>query len=284
MEQVADLAHNWAGLRSTPNREKRVAILLANYPSKNARVGNAVGLDTPASLHSLLLALRDAGYDMGLSLPAEGQELIERLIAASIQDAEFATTAAHEESLGWVGAEQFGAWLAGCPESARKGIMSISGAGGTGVSPVLEKLDRRDAGPTQEAALQHGITPVAHAVGALPGFPIGGLVFGNVFVGIQPARGYDQDPAAVYHSPDLPPPPAYLAFYRWIGEVFGAHAVIHLGKHGNLEWLPGKSTALSAAVIPSRPARSAEHLSVHHQQSGRRRRPNGGRRRSLSII
>src|SRR5262249_21680623 len=82
------------------------------------------------------------------------------------------------------------------------------------------------------------------------GLPIAGLMLGNIFVGIQPARGYDQDPSAVYHSPDLPPPPYYFAFYHWIRDVFGAHAVIHLGKHGNLEWLPGKGTALSAACFP----------------------------------
>src|SRR5262249_21289121 len=111
VEHIADLAANWARLRHTPNTQKRIAILLANYPSKNARVGNAVGLDTPASLHALLLALRSAGYDVGDRLPADGQALIEELIAASIQDAEFATAAAHTRSPGWVTAEQYDAWL-----------------------------------------------------------------------------------------------------------------------------------------------------------------------------
>src|SRR5438270_12041437 len=74
IDHVADLARNWARLRHTAAADRRVAVLLANYPSKNARVGNAVGLDTPASLHALLLALRSAGYDLGPDpLPADGQ-------------------------------------------------------------------------------------------------------------------------------------------------------------------------------------------------------------------
>jgi cobaltochelatase CobN len=220
IDHVAALAARWARLRHLANAEKRIAILLANYPSKNARVGNAVGLDTPASLHALLVALRAAGHDTGPSLPADGQALIEALIAASTQDTEFATAAAHTRSPGWVTAEQLHAWLEQCPPAARRGVLE------------------RWGGPEQ--------APQFHA----GGLAIPGLLFGKVFVGIQPARGYDQEPAAVYHSPDLQPPPYYLAFYRWLRDVFGADAVIHLGKHGNLEWLPGKSVALSAACYP----------------------------------
>ena len=217
---VADLARNWARLRHTPTNERRIAILLANYPSKNARVGNAVGLDTPASLHVLLTALRAAGYDTGPSLPADGQALIESLIAASIQDEEFAASAAHTRSPGWVDGEQYRAWMGEIAGAARDGISKRWGS--------LEDAPQCHAG----------------------GFPIPGLLLGNVFVAIQPARGYDQDPSAVYHSPDLPPPPFYVAFYRWLRDIFGANAVLHLGKHGNLEWLPGKSAALSAACYP----------------------------------
>jgi cobaltochelatase CobN len=220
IDHVADLAGNWARLRHLPNERKKIAILLANYPSKNARVGNAVGLDTPASLHGLLQVLHTAGYDTGPALPADGQTLIEALIAASTQDAEFATAEAHTNSAGWVSREQYERWLQECPVSAREGITS------------------RWGNLNQSPPFHDG------------GVPIPGLLFGNVFLGIQPARGYDQDPSAVYHSPDLQPPPLYLAFYRWLRDHFGAHAVIHLGKHGNLEWLPGKGSALSAACYP----------------------------------
>jgi len=220
VDHVADLASNWARLRRTPNEHKRVAILLANYPSKNARVGNAVGLDTPASLHALLVALGSAGFETGPRLPFDGQELIEQVIAASIQDPEFATAAAHTHSPGWVSAADYDQWLEATAPAARA---SVAGRWG---------------GPEAAPQFHDGV------------FPIAGVLYGNIFVGIQPARGFDQDPAAVYHSPDLPPPPYYLAFYRWIRDIFAAHAVVHLGKHGNLEWLPGKSVVLSNACFP----------------------------------
>ncbi len=73
---------------------------------------------------------------------------------------------------------------------------------------------------------------------------------GNVVVGLQPARGYNIDPTETYHSPDLVPPHNYLAFYFWLREHWGAHAIVHMGKHGNLEWLPGKALALSETCLP----------------------------------
>jgi cobaltochelatase CobN len=74
--------------------------------------------------------------------------------------------------------------------------------------------------------------------------------FGETLVGIQPARGYNIDPKESYHSPDLVPPHGYLAFYAYLREVYGADAVVHMGKHGNLEWLPGKALALSETCWP----------------------------------
>ncbi|MDB6142083.1 MAG: cobN, partial [Pseudomonas sp.] len=79
---------------------------------------------------------------------------------------------------------------------------------------------------------------------------VAGLRFGLTFVGIQPARGYQVDASAVYHDPDLVPPHGYLAFYFWLRNTYGAHAVIHVGKHGNLEWLPGKGVGLSESCWP----------------------------------
>jgi cobaltochelatase CobN len=80
--------------------------------------------------------------------------------------------------------------------------------------------------------------------------PVPGIQLGNIFIGIQPPRGYSLEPQAIYHSPTLPPPPAYLAFYLWIRRRFQAAAVVHLGKHGNLEWLPGRSIALGSDDYP----------------------------------
>ena len=73
---------------------------------------------------------------------------------------------------------------------------------------------------------------------------------GNVVLMVQPPRGFGENPIAIYHDPDLPPSHHYLAAYRWLDAGFGAHAVVHLGKHGTLEWLPGKSVGLSADCAP----------------------------------
>ena len=79
---------------------------------------------------------------------------------------------------------------------------------------------------------------------------IAGIDMGNVFLGLQPPRGFGENPIAIYHSPDLAPTHHYIAYYRWVRDVFGADAILHLGKHGTLEWLPGKGIGLSSSCYP----------------------------------
>ena len=87
---------------------------------------------------------------------------------------------------------------------------------------------------------------------------------------IQPPRGFGENPVAIYHDPDLPPSHHYLAAYRWLDHEFGAHAVVHLGKHGTLEWLPGKGLGLSAQCAPDAVLRRpAAGLPVHRQRPRR---------------
>ena len=81
-------------------------------------------------------------------------------------------------------------------------------------------------------------------------FVIAGLELGNVLVAIQPPRGYGEDEVGIYHDPELPPTHHYLACYRWLDANWRADAIVHLGKHGTLEWLPGKMLALSAECAP----------------------------------
>lgn len=108
--------------------------------------------------------------------------------------------------------------------------------------------------------------------------------FGNQVVGIQPARGYNIDPKETYHDPALVPPHHYFAFYIWLREQFAVDAVIHLGKHGNLEWLPGKALALAESCFPEAvlgPIPNIYPFIVNDPGEGRR--PNDGPRPSLSI-
>ena len=91
-------------------------------------------------------------------------------------------------------------------------------------------------------------------------FRLGLHRFGNVVVGVQPARGYNIDPKATYHDPDLVPPHGYLAFYFWLREGSTPMRVVHIGKHGNLEWLPGKSAGAVGRLLARRRARAAAAL------------------------
>jgi cobaltochelatase CobN len=217
--RVAGLAARHARLRQVPAAERRVALLLTSFPTKHAKVGMAVGLDTPASALELLRALREDG--MRFEHPfAGGDELMHALIGAGGHDPEFLT----DEQLALAPlrlpvAEYLG-WYATLPAALRESIEQRWGP-----APGDRYLDGED-------------------------FVIAGLDLGNVVVAIQPPRGYGDDAVGIYHDPELPPTHHYLACYRWIDAAWGANAIVHLGKHGTLEWLPGKMLALSAACAP----------------------------------
>jgi len=209
VEFVADLAAAWATLAQTPVGERRVALVLANYPTRDGRLANGVGLDTPQSCVEILQAMRDAGYAIAAG-PVSGDALIARLTAGATNDPEGRSLRPAAQTLPLARYRDFFERL---PRTVRDGVRQRWG---------------EPAGD----------------------FVIPGLQLGRVFVGVQPARGYDRDPSLNYHAPDLEPTHDYLAFYCWLREEFGAQAVVHVGKHGNLEWLPGKGTALSAACYP----------------------------------
>jgi cobaltochelatase CobN len=217
--RLAGIATRLARLRRVPNAQKKIALILSNYPSKHARIGNAVALDTPASVVKIMQALRQAGYSVG-EFPEDGDQLVHTLIDRCGQDVEFVTEEQMRQAVGHVPAETYCDWFAQFPEAVQT---AIQGAWG----------------PPPGNVMRWGETLV-----------IPGLQYGNVFVGVQPARGYGDNPVAIYHSPDLAPTHQYVAFYRWLQEIFQADAIVHVGKHGNLEWLPGKALALSEACYP----------------------------------
>ncbi|WP_020666853.1 cobaltochelatase subunit CobN [Amycolatopsis nigrescens] len=233
--RVAGIALAHARLRHTPPAERRIALMLSAYPTKHSRVGNAVGLDTPASAVKLLRAMRDAGYVLGDDpFPGveptgteqpDGDALIHALIAAGGQDPE------------WLTEEQ----LAGNP-------IRISAA------KYREWFDALPAELRDEMTGQWGPPPgelyVDHSKDSGGEIVLASLQAGNLVLMIQPPRGFGENPVAIYHNPDLPPSHHYLAAYRWLEQEFGAHAVVHLGKHGSLEWLPGKTAGLSASCAP----------------------------------
>jgi len=213
-----------AALRRKPRKEKRIAVIITNANAKASRVGAAVGLDTPASVLRILEAMRQAGYSVG-ELPESGDALLHQLIERGSYDREVLTADQLRHMPVHVAAATHARWIAELPENRRA-----------------------------ETTDQWGPPPGAYYVDG-ERIALAGLVCGNVFVAIQPPRGYGMDPSAIYHAPDLPPPHPYLALYRWLSESidnggWGADAMVHVGKHGTLEWLPGKSVGLSSACYP----------------------------------
>ena len=213
IEFVADLAKNWAKLRQTPPEKRRIALILANYPTRDGRLANGVGLDTPASCVEILKALQKAGYFVS-DIPADGDELITRLTTGITNDPEGQTFRPVWQQL---------------PQGEYQNYFSTL--------PPEVQAQISDRWQNPETILNSDI-------------PISGIQLGNIFVGIQPSRGYDLDPSFNYHAPDLEPTHHYLGFYYWLKQHFQADAMVHIGKHGNLEWLPGKGVALSENCYP----------------------------------
>ncbi|MFI0351032.1 cobaltochelatase subunit CobN [Actinomadura sp. 9N407] len=243
--RVAGIAVRHARLRHLDNEDKRIALVLSSYPTKHSRVGNAVGLDTPVSAVRLMRQMAEAGYTLddadadadadadsdaagvgagaGAELwsdPENGDPLIHALIAAGGHDVEWLTEDQLREAPARVSLDHYKEWFEVLPETLREGVREHWGE-----PPGELYVDGDD-------------------------IVLASLRFGNVILMIQPPRGFGENPVAIYHDPDLPPSHHYLAAYRWLDREFGADAVVHLGKHGTLEWLPGKGLGLSPRCAP----------------------------------
>ena len=237
VDHAARLAVNWAELRHAPNAEKNVAVVLHNYPPSDDGIGTAFGLDSPESTVNLLDELAARGYDLGGvagggsgvadegsgvagggdgSAPvADGAELIDALTAQlTLDDRWVAPDDVRDRSVDTVSPAAYAEWFDDAAEGFREGVRDEWG----------DPPDRP--------------------------FAIPGVEFGNVLVTVQPPRGFGMDPEKVYHDSDLWPPHDYVAFYGWLRNAFDADAVVHLGTHGSLEWLPGKTVGLDSASAP----------------------------------
>ena len=213
---VVALAKRWAVLQGKPAADRKVALVLANYPNKDGRLANGVGLDTPAATVHVLGLLQHAGYTV-TNVPPDSTALMDQVMAGPTN------------------------WLTN--RAAREGGVTLPlDAYRTAFDALPWDVKSRITdgwGPPEDDPFFDGT-----------GFKLSMLEFGNAVIGIQPARGYNIDPTETYHSPDLVPPHNYLAFYIWLREAYGADAIVHMGKHGNLEWLPGKAVALSETCLP----------------------------------
>ena len=206
-------------------------LVLANYPNRDGRIGNGVGLDTPAAIDRGAARARSARAIASSDIPDERRRADARGCCAGPTNA--APGRAAEETFP---RSDYGAFFATLPRAAQDKV-----------ERALGRARARSVLPRGRARLRH-LRDRRRCAAAMSS------------VALQPARGYNIDPKASYHDPDLPPPHGYLAFHAWIADGVRAHAVVHMGKHGNLEWLPGKAVALSAECFPEAALGPLPHL------------------------
>ncbi|MCL2031989.1 MAG: cobaltochelatase subunit CobN [Methanomassiliicoccaceae archaeon] len=220
IERISTLAIAWAKLRRTPPRERKTVILLNMYPPTNDRVGGAAGLDTFESIKNCLISMKEKGYVID-HIPENGNEIVNEVLAGVTSDLEWVPEDEIEQrAADLLGLDRYMKWFNSLSSKAREGIVRSWGD------------------PPGEISVHDGQ------------FIIPGVTNGNVFIGIQPNRGQHEQAETLYHDPRVVMPHQYLAYYRWIRDIFKADCVVHMGTHGTLEWLPGKGNGLSRDCYP----------------------------------
>ncbi len=283
---VADLARAWVRLAETPRAARRLGLVVSDYPTKGGRTAYAVGLDTPASVAAIAEDLRAAGYDVGEVPETDAlMRALEGRTTPAPSSALRAPSPARGEGGAWgevapsqdtlsPGTEPF---MVRC--AAEGGASNHEGMGDHRRATASSfEADLRSA-PQDEANRESADTtlPLAActtALGSLPealrdritatwgahetdaafsdgAFHFAALRLGHLTVAVQPDRGRTRERKAEYHDTTIPPRHGYVAFYVWLREVLRIDAMIHLGTHGTLEWLPGKAAAPSSACAPT---------------------------------
>jgi len=218
--KVVRMAMNWARLGRKKNQDKKVAIIFHHYPPRNDRIGCAAGLDSFASVKAMVDSLKEKGYQVE-KIYENGDALAHEIVSGMTCDQRWLLPEQmYERACARAGRENFIPWHEELPASIRKKMV--------------------------------------HDWQEMPGdlfvhndeFMFTGTLNGNIFITVQPPRGYLENIEKIYHDMYLSPPHHYLAQYRYIRDVFKADAVIHVGKHGSLEWLPGKALGLSELCYP----------------------------------
>ncbi len=209
-EMLASRTARLVAMRRAERRDRKVAIVLFNFPPNAGNTGTAAFLSVFESLHRTLAAMKREGYQV--DLPADVDALRERIVVGN--------------------AARFGA--------------------DANVHTRIPAGDHvRSEKWLRQIEAQWGPAPGKQQSDGSSIFVLGER-FGNVFVGVQPAFGYEGDPMRLLFEKGFAPTHAFSAFYRWLREDFGASAVLHFGTHGALEFMPGKQTGLSGACWPDR--------------------------------
>lgn len=219
IERLLHKAKKWAVLRHKANAQKRIAIIFHNYPPKNSNIGTALGMDSPESVRLLLAAMQEAGYSID-HIPKDSKTFMEEIIACATNDRSLLTEKQIENAVGRVSLAEYRQLFDALPTAVQKRMLESWG------EPLGEAFNYDDM------------------------LLIPGMQNGNVLLTVQPPRGFGEDSGKIYHDPVAPPTHHYLAYYYWLRRIWQADAVIHVGTHGSVEWLPGKASGLSEGCYP----------------------------------
>jgi cobaltochelatase CobN len=219
IETLVRKAGNWAKLRRKPNAAKKIAIIFHNYPPSNSNIGSAAGLDSLESVRLLLSQMREVGYRVD-RIPKDSRALLDELTAHATNDRRCLTESQIAAADGQLTRAQYQKWFNALEAETQAQLVKYWGE------------------PPGEVFQYEGKLLIP------------GMLNGNIFITMQPPRGFGADPAKIYHSPDCVPTHHYLGYYQWLRDVWQADAVVHVGTHGSLEWLPGKGAGLSRRCFP----------------------------------
>lgn len=220
IDHLLTLCRNWADLRRTQRKDRKIVIIMYQSRPDFGSIGSAAGLDAPESAVKILRRLMDEGYTLD-HVPEDGKTLIKEMLDGVTNNLDWTTTEnVSNNSPHLIRKDEYLQWYSGIPGFIR------------------DKMEDKWGKPPGTVMVDNGRMIIP------------GLVNGNVLITVQPMRSWMEQCDSMIHDPELVMPHQYLAFYRWLKEGFGAQAVIHLGTHGTVEWLPGKGDALSSKCCP----------------------------------
>jgi cobaltochelatase CobN len=268
IERLAARVAKWVALRKKPNSEKKIAFVLNNNPcaSVEATVGGGAHLDTLESVADIMKRMAAEGY--AVMPPESGKALIDEIMdKKAISEFRWTTVqeiVARGGHLALVENDRYMEWFGELPDGTRARISEAWG------NPPGEEKDGVPAAMVHDGKIV-----------------VTGVRFGNAVVCVQPKRGCagarcDGQVCKILHDPSVPPPHQYLATYKWLSREFGADAIVHVGTHGNLEFLPGKATGLSSGCLPDAAIDNMPNLYIYNVDNP----PEGviAKRRSNAVL
>lgn len=220
INKIVRMAMGWSRLANKENKDKKVAIILHNMPPRNDMIGCAFGLDTPNSVYNMVETFSEMGIITAYKFE-NGDDIIQRIIKTVSNDQKWLSAEkVLERSIDTIEKEKYSKWFTNLDLKIKNKIISQWGA------------------PPGEFMVYNELLPVP------------GILNGNIFIGLQPARGMMERAEELYHNTDFVIPHQYYSFYKWIKEEFKADVIYHVGTHGTLEWLPGKEIGLCNSSCP----------------------------------